>query len=251
METPEQVAQAAVQRAKARLVDTGMVENLRELSQDVWKGVVDRHEVELGDTHLSQSMLAVENLKTRALSRAQHNDLDPVSSHWHVDSLDVSTPSNSLTMTLTEPGDFPMRMTGFKTPVVDGRKPNFNTLVDWRFNSKARLGFALRNSNVLGGYKSPPLGQDSLFPQPTTSWTVRDFMWLWAGEETSPLTAGWLAVPVLGVTPFAAVVPLWWDEGPATAADRRDTNPTGPSYDQRTVPAPGIKIRPKADEEKA
>lgn len=251
MKTPEQVALAAAERAKARLVETDMVDNLRELVQDVWQGVVDRHEVELGDTHLSQGILAVENVKTRALRRALHNDLDPVSTHWHVESLDVTTPSNSLTMTLSEPGDFPIRLTGFKTPVADGREPKFSTLVDWRFNSKARLGFAIRNSNALGGYQSPAPGQDSLFPQPTTSWTVRDFMWLWAGEETSPLTAGWLAVPVMGVTPFAAIVPLWWDEGPSSSAGRRDNTPTGPSYDERTAPALGLKIRPKSGEEKA
>lgn len=251
MDNPQQIAQEALERAKARLVETGMVENLRDLSQDVWKGVVDRHEVDLGDTHLSQSITAVENFKTRALRRARWDDLESASSHWHVESLDVSTPSNSLNMTLTEPGDFPIRMTGYKTPVIDGRRPNFNTLVDWRVNSKVRLGFATRNTNALGGFVSAAPGQDPLFSQPSTSWSVRDFMWLWSGEETSALTAGWLAVPILGVTPFAAIVPLWWDESASTGADGRKIIPAGPSFDQRTVPEPGIKIRPRVGEGEA
>jgi hypothetical protein len=253
MDDPKQFAVNSLHHLKSVLDDCGMTANLRHLAQDVWKGVIDRHEPdELGDTNMSQGIQSVENFKARAKRRAEHDPREPSDRFWDVVGLQVSTPRNSLMITMPDPDGFPVRMVGMKTPVADGRNPTFDTLVDWHADSATRLGYAARNSHVLNDYRSGIRGQDQLPGfDGGTALSLTDFMWLWAGESAGPATAGWVAVPVLGAIPFIAVEPLWWDEEDSPSAGRRKHTPDGPSYDQRTAPVPGLAIKPRAGEEHA
>ncbi len=253
MDDPKHFAAESLRHLRDVLADCGMANNLRHLAQDVWKGVVDRHEPdELGDTNMSQGIQSVENFKVRAQRRADHDPREPSDRFWDVAGLKVATPRNSLMITVPDPDGFPVRMVGMKTPVADGRSPTFDTLVDWHTDSATRLGYAARNSRVLNDYRSGIYGQDQLpGVDGGTDLSITDFMWLWAGDSDGPATAGWIAVPILGTIPFIAIEPLWWDEDDTLSADRRKNTPAGPSYDQRTAPVPDLAIKPRAREEQA
>ena len=128
--------------------------------------------------------------------------------------------------------------------MADGRNPRWDLLTDWEHESQARHEIAIANHAALGGYLTPAPGQTELFAASASRGGIRNYMWLWAGKLESALTAGWLAVPVLGETPFASVASLWWDgedDGRQGARTRRPVD--GPNFDQRSVTEPSLTLK--------
>lgn len=249
--TVENVARA-LDQAREAIAAAGLVEALRTLSRDIWASCLDRYEPdELGDTHMSLGIQASENLYERAQRRYLGDAREHPENHWDVGGLRLTTPRKVLTFELASALGS-VRLLAMKTPMADGRSPRWDVLTDWDHESHARFQAAAGNSVALGRYLSPAPGQDELFDAAcATREANRDadqaahpavmrkltFMWLWSGDPEGPLTSGWLAVPVLGETPFAGVVrSLWRDEDTDNLAPTRyQHTPTGPRFDERPV----------------
>lgn len=98
---------------------SGLVDAWRRLVQDVYASNLDRYEPdELGDTVMSFGIQCYENLKTRAVRRFRHDDLEIPETHWDIDGLRVWTPRNVLTFNLGG-----ARVVTMKVPFIEGRSP--------------------------------------------------------------------------------------------------------------------------------
>lgn len=206
------------------------------LVQNVWATNLERFEPdELGDNARTLGFLCSENLCTRTermIRGAEHERM-----RWAVPDLTVSKPNGSIRVCLG--GD---RVYLMKAPMEASRQPRWDS-ISWDGDSATRQAIAERNSRALGGFSMPPEGQSELFDLDVTSSSIDSFLMVWAGEITSGLTAGWLTVPILGESPFAAVAPLWWDEAGDTASGTRPRRPDGPSYDQVPSARPELRLR--------
>lgn len=221
---------------------TGLTEAWHALVRDVYKSNLDRYEpAELGDSARTLGWLCSENLRTRAVRRFRHDDDEPAERHWAIDGLQVTTPQNALTFVVGQ-----ARVIAMKVPFSEGRSPRWDRNWAWEQDSQIRQEVAAENSHMLQ-YRSPAMGTTPLFPHPGTPGTVSSFLLLWAGEKETPLTAGWLAVPVLGETPFIAREPLWWDDQPSTQITTQDTPDRGPRFDQRPATTPAVTLKPQRD----
>jgi hypothetical protein len=228
---------------KDRLLEVGVIDLLHELASDVWGACISRYEPEeLGDTHMSLGIQAVENFKSRAQRRYRGDDREPPEKLWSVENFTLETPRNVLTLYM--PG---LRLMAMKTPMTEGRNPRLDLLADWDGQSHARNDIALENTRAMGGWLAPPRGQSELFDIGATPAAIPNYLLLWSGEQDGPLTAGRLAVPVTGEQPFAAVTDLWWDEAEADApARRRTAGIDGPGFDERPVAKPALSLKPPA-----
>jgi hypothetical protein len=240
-------AWSALDVTVTRLQDSGLLGAIRELQQEVWATNVDRYEPdELGDTARSLGLLTFENFATRAVRRFNHDELEPKEHHWNIDRLKVTTPNGVLTFELNG-----ARIVGMKVPPAERRAPRWDRFADWDNESNTRLDIARENSKILGGYATPDPGQGELTDFHNTlgrtPGVVSNFLYVWAGEFTSPLTSGWLTVPALGGHPFAAVASLWHDSDDDAPRGNRVTKggPEGPSFDQRPTAQPAMSIKPK------
>jgi hypothetical protein len=182
-----------------------------------------------------------ENLAERVERRVRGHELE--TERWDIDGLGVGKPNGALRLELKN-----QRFYVMKAPMACGRLPQWDSLVSWDAESRTRQSIAELNTRALGGWCVPATGQGALWPIliDGNASGVRDFMIVWAGDAAAPLTAGWLAVPVLGDTPFAAVHPLWWDEDSGMPLGTRRHEPDGPSFDEKPtiVPAVALKSRP-------
>lgn len=243
----EKAAQTALSAAVEMCTTGGLTRYWRELIQDVYATNLSRHEPdELGDTPMTLGTNCVENIKSRALRRSSHDDLELPEDHWHVDGLEVCTPRNVLTFVLPR-----TRIIVMKVPYGEGRTPQWDRLGDWEHDSHVRQALAEANSQTLR-YRTHLPADVPLFPHGATPGVVRDFMFVWAGEPLDPRTAGWLTVPAEGQNPFIAREQLWWDDEPPARLSA-PTKPTrGPSFDERQGAVPQLTIRPRpAAEEEA
>lgn len=234
------VAAEALDAMVTLCTETGMVDAMRDLVWDVHAINLDRYEPEeLGDTPRAFGTLCSENLRTRALRRSRHDELEPVESHWSVPGLTVSNPRNVLTLELAG-----ARIITMKAPFGEGRRPNWERISDWETDSQVRRDLAATNSESLH-YRSHAAGDVPLFPHGAAPGRVTNFMMIWAGESASPLTAAWLGVPVLGSTPFIDIRSLWWDEEPRTHRISEPSPSRGPRFDQRPAATPQVAIKPR------
>lgn len=243
------LAQVAARDALNAAVDTcsrsGLVDAWRRLVQDVYASNLDRYEPdELGDTVMSFGIQCYENLKTRAVRRFRHDDLEIPETHWDIDGLRVWTPRNVLTFNLGG-----VRVVTMKVP-FGGRSPNWQRSADWEQYSQIRLSIATENSRVLQ-YRTPPVGASPMLPHPGSPRAVRNYMLLWAGEPDVVLTAGWLGVPTLGDTPFVAQTSLWWDDDPDIRVAQKTTPDRGPSFNERPVAKPQVSLKEQHQEGQA
>lgn len=246
MDQEQLAAQMALSATVEACARSGLTAAWRSLVQDIYAVNLDRHEPdELGDTVMSFGIQCYENLKTRATRRFQRDDREVVETHWGIDGLSVSIPSNVLTFSL---GD--SRVVTMKVPFPEGRKPSWDRSGDWEQHSQARLEIAAENSEVLQ-YRTPAIGASPLFSQPGPPGSVQNYMLLWAGERDAALTAGWLAVPILGETPFIAREMLWWDDEPHTRVAMSTAPDRGPSFDQRPGLTPAVTLKKQHQEGQA
>ncbi|HEX2895994.1 MAG TPA: hypothetical protein VHO29_18460 [Marmoricola sp.] len=245
------IAESAARQALADTVEllreTGLLSAVRELHREVWATNLDRYEPdELGDTPRSLGLLCHENFTARAVRRHQCSELEPKAHHWNIAGLDVSTPSGVLTFQIGN-----RRIVGMKVPPSERRTPCWDRFAVWDNESNTRLQIAKENSKTLGDYRTPSPGQGELadFHRELgrTPGQVRDFLYVWAGELASPLTAGWLTVPVLGEQPFVAVAPLWHDrdDDRNRTIHTRRRGPEGPNFDQKPATQPSVTLKPK------
>lgn len=137
-----------------------------------------------------------------------------------------------------------------KVPPARRRIPDWDGGIDWRQKSKTRLKFATENSDVLK-YQTPATGMAPLFPLSSSAGTVQNFMLLWGGEANTALTAGWLAVPVLGGIPFIAYERLWWDADLDTPVTQKPMPDRGPNFDERPATALSMALKQQLKEGKA
>lgn len=237
-------AAAALETAALRLVETEVVDRVRELIQEVWARNLGRYEPdEAGDTPMSLGIQCSQNLHQLAIRRIQGHELVDDEDRWAIEGLVVTDPRGVLTFDL--PG---IHMVTMKVPMADGRVPNWETFADWANESQVREDLARANSMVLGGYTTAPRYQlEFQFPAKQAPGTVRNYMLLWSGDPNSVLTAGWLAVPIMGALPFAAHRQMWWDTevggGGRRALPR--TSPQRPGFDQMPSPKPQLSIKPR------
>lgn len=238
MNEAQAVAIEALERFKEVIVSTGLGTALRALVRDVWAQNLDRFEPdELGDTARSLGIQCSENLREVAFRRSTRDEREAPENHWGIQGLSVGTPRSVLTLTVHNRRIVPM-----KVPASHGRAPQFSRFRDWEYESEVRNEMAKRNSAAMGGFTTASLGQPMLIPGTYDLLNIQDFMLLWAGAADSPLTSGYLAVPVKGPEAFAATTALWWDEADVTSRVKRRT-PNGPNFDEKGVPAPLISLK--------
>ena len=242
----EEAAQGALHAIATACTESGLTDAWRGLAQDVYATNLDRYEPdELGDTPRSFGFQCYENLRERALRRAHRDVRERPDTHWHIPGLRVATPGNVLTF---EFGG--ARFVTMKVPYGQGRNPNWDGGVDWTQDSQAREAIAADNSEVLQ-YRTPAAGLTSLFPHPGSPGTVKNFMLLWGGETKAALTAGWLAVPVLGERPFLAHQRLWWDTDLDTQVTQTPMADRGPNFDERPAAALSMALKRRPQEGQA
>lgn len=244
MTNAPKAAETALEAAANQLIDTKVVDLVRELIQEVWARNLGRYEPdEAGDTPMSLGIQCSQNLHQLALRRVQGHEFVEDDERWAIDGLKVTDPRGVLTFDL--PG---IHMVTMKVPMADGRVPNWEMFADWANESQVREDLARDNSTVLGGYTTAPKDQlEFEFPAKQSPGAVHNFMLLWSGDPNSVLTAGWLAVPTLGHLPFAAHRKIWWDTE-VTGGGRRGlpgTSPQGPGFDQMPAPKPHLSIKPR------
>lgn len=243
--TAELAAVADLEATVDLCTDTGLVNCWTDLTREVYSRNLARFEPdELGDTAMSFGVQCAENLKTRAIRRFRHDDLEPPEHHWVVPDLTVTTLRNSLLFQLGGNRIFVM-----KVPFGQGRDPQWDVEKHWEQNSEIRHSLAEGNSRALGGFVTFSGGDDGLFPHPARPGRVRDFLLVWAGAPDTPLTAGWLTVPTMGDKPFVCVRPLWWDAEPAAQSEPNLQVPRGPSFDQRPSSIAEVIVKPRPADE--
>lgn len=240
MDEPSKHAFVAVEAAKSAWDSTGLTNLMRDLVCEVWRTNLARYEPdELGDSARTLGFQCFENLSTRVERRIRGHELERT--RWEVDGLRVSKPNGAIRMTV---GGFDAYV--MKAPMDAGRRPDWDGLVTWEDETNTRHAIATRNSMSLGGYLSPPRSQDALVPHVAPDRPVDSFLFVWTGEITTGLTAGWLTVPVLGEVPFAALAPLWWDQDGEAPRGIRPGTPRGPSFDEMPSAKPTLRLKPQA-----
>lgn len=246
MDQAQVTAREALEATAEGCMRSGLTEAWRTLVQDVYARNLDRHEPdELGDTAMSLGIQCSENLKTRAIRRFRHDEVEPVNLHWDIEGLRVSTPHNVLTFNLGS-----TRVVTMKVPFSQGRAPDWNRSGDWELDSQIRLTIATENTRVLE-YRTPAESASPFFPHLGSPGDVRDYMLLWAGEADAALTAGWLGIPVLGETPFIARKRLWWDDDPRTGITTKTAPDRGPSFGERPAAALEVTLKRRSKGRKA
>ena len=247
MDRAEEAAQRALHTVVNECAESGLTDALRGLVQEVYTTNLDRYEPdELGDTPRSFGFQCYENLKERAPRRAHHDVREHSDAHWRISGLHVATPGGVLTFEFAG-----ARFVTMKVPYGQGRNPNWGGGVDWAHqDSQVRAAIAAENSEVLQ-YRTPAAGAASLFAHPGSPGTVQNFMLLWGGEAKTPLTAGWLAVPVLGERPFIAHERLWWDADRDAQVTQTPMPDRGPNFDERPAAALSMALKRRPQEGQA
>lgn len=247
MSIAQEAAESALESAVASLKASGLLAAIRDLQRTVWAVNIDRYEPEeLGDTPRALGLLSFENFTQRAIRRYNRDELEPSDKHWNIDGLKVTTPDGVLTFELEG-----VRIVGMKVPPAQRRSPDWDRFADWDNESEARRQIAQKNSRVLCGYSTPLPGQGVLtdieVDLGSAPGAVCDFLYVWAGEFSAPLTSGWLTVPVVGGTPFAAVQPLWrdTDDDLMIGAQAPSRGPGGPSFEEKPAARPAITLKPR------
>lgn len=241
MRRATEVAEEALEATVEMWVETGLARQFGSLVQDVWATNLARHEPdELGDNAKTLGYVCAVNLAERIERRIRGHEFE--SKLWDISGLGVSKPNGALCLTLES-----RRFYVKKAPMVCGRSAQWESLVSWEGESHTRQSIAELNSRALGGYQAPADGQQEFWPFLTADepGVIRDYMVVWAGDSSAPLTAGWLTIPALGAVPFAAVLPLWWDEAPDAPLSTRRLDPKGPSFDERPSITPSVTLRPR------
>ena len=243
-------AEAAAEAALAEAVDAvtvaGVVTRLNALVAEVWQVNLGRYEPdELGDDPQTLGATCAKNIANRVerLVRANSEyEVEP----WDVPGLTVARPHGALRL------DYAGRHFHImKSPMVQGRRPKWDTLPQWGTASEVREDAARANTMALSGCRTAAPGQDPLLLLPLANEPLHlpHYVFVWAAEIDSSATSGWLGVPALGEQPFAAVHPLWADpEGGAPTGARR-SSPTGPSFDERAGELPDLTLKPRPDRE--
>lgn len=240
MDAAQDAAFAALDQTVEHLDEVGLIAAWRSLVQDVYASNLDRHEPdELGDTAMTLGTQCSENVKTRAIRRASHDELELVEDHWTIPNLTVTNPRNSLTFCLDG-----VRVVVMKAPYAAGRAPQWDQLADWEHDSDVRQAVAASNMRTLQ-YRTHPAPDDPLFEHLGRPGVVDNYMLVWAGDSNAPLTAGWLTIPTLGESPFIAVKRIWWDKVPDERLTATRTPSSGPRFDERSVVAPQVTIKPR------
>ena len=242
----EEVVQDRLQAIVNTCTEVGLVEAWQGLIQEVYRNNLERYEPEeLGDTPRSFGSQCYENFKERCVRRFRRDERDRPDAHWYIQGLSVATPMNVLTFEFED-----AHFVTMKVPYEQKRHPNWDGGVDWTQGSQVRASLAAKNSEVLQ-YRTPAVGAVPLFAHPGSPGTVQNFMLLWGGEANAALTAGWLAVPVLGDRPFIAHQKLWWDTDLDAQVTPTSMPDRGPNFDERPAAALSMALKQQHQEGQA
>ena len=227
-------------QAAQELQDCGLVQAFGGLVAQVWRQNLDRQDVEAGDTYWTLAMLSAANIKEVALRPSAEGGLVGHDARWSVDkdrsSLRFSTTAGDVrAMTLPAVGG--------------GRLPDWNA-IDWE-GAQLRREIALRNSRRIQ-LVSREVGLEPLvgveMPRPTGG--ALEFMIGWTGDSRSPLTFGYLFIPVLGAQPALCPVPLWTDEPSGRGADVVEAlQDERLPYDEVSVTEAPLRLKPRPGRE--
>lgn len=246
MDKAKRMADFSLEATSEMLQGNGFTDAFRALVQEVYSQNLDRYEPEeLGDTLVSLGIQCSENIKVRSLRRFRHSENEVLDNHWSINDLQVGTPQNVLTFSFKD-----IKITTMKVPSNAGRSPDWDHMGDWEKDSHARNVIASKNSEALE-YQTPKSVDIPLFPHLGTPGEIQNYMVLWAGEANTALTAGWLAVPILGKIPFLAHKLLWWDDEPRSRITVKSTPGRGLSFDQRPATQPEISLKKQFKKGKA
>lgn len=226
---------------RQHLLACGLVSELRTLVARVWRQNLDRQDSEVaGDTTWSMSMLSAANIRELALRSPESGGLSGQDSSWSIGlnraSLQFTTPRGRLRI---------MKLPALGT----GRTPDWSSL-DWK-GSHVRHDLALANSRyfnlITGGPGQEVLGMVEPVGAPVGA---LEFLIGWVGEYASPLTSGFLTVPVLGERSVLAQLELWCDEPSQRTSEWPSVQP-GPNlpFDQLPERETPIRLKPRPGRE--
>lgn len=231
---------AHLESIRGKLSEVGLIDFLRGQVTAVWTANRDRHEPEeLFDDSWTLASQSSRNLANRVHALVQGDD------QWRSAGVSASKEHNA--SVLHVPG-VEIRMV--KVPTRAGRRPGFTSDFEW--SSGARLDAATRN-NAVYATLAPMLGMTSLFDVEQTKGEhpvrdCRDVFTVWAGDQASGLTAGWLGLPTTGPDRWIAIVPAWWDEPNLTSVSTDKTTPQHdgvPSFGTGVAPTPTVTLKPQ------
>jgi len=152
-------AEAAAEAALAEAVDAvtvaGVVTRLNALVAEVWQVNLGRYEPdELGDDPQTLGATCAKNIANRVerLVRANSEyEVEP----WDVPGLTVARPHGALRL------DYAGRHFHImKSPMVQGRRPKWDTLPQWGTASEVREDAARANTMALSGCRTAAPGQE-------------------------------------------------------------------------------------------
>ena len=241
MNEAHELAEKALSAAAEMWSQTGLTENLGALVSEVWRGNLARYEPdEMADNARTLGFVCSENLSGRVERKVRGHQYE--TERWSVAGLEVARPQGALRMDLADRHHYLM-----KAPMACGRRPQWDSLVSWDAESNTRQTIAQVNTRALAGYRTPAHGQEGLFPILVDGelGAVSNFMLVWAGDPSLPVTAGWLTVPIMGEVPFAAVRQLWWDDEVDNPVGVRRRGPEGPSFDEKSAVSPAVTLKPR------
>ncbi len=241
-----QTAELALQAAVEAVHVSGLGEVLHQIVGEVWSINLARYAPEEhGDTAKSLGTQCYENLRELALRRFLGSERLSTEDQWVIPGLSITTPQSVLTFSIGG-----MRIVTKKVPYAQGRSPLWSRFPDWDADSQSRHDIAEENARALGGnvlldrsqYELDLDGDAELRPG-----QVRNFMFVWAGDDQSGATSAWLTVPVNWPDmPFAATSLLWHDDAGETSAPVA----LPPSTPGQPIPAPTLRLKPRADQER-
>ncbi len=207
----DSAAAERLERVVADLRAAEVVEVFRDLTREVWRTNLSRYEPsELGDTVQwlgFSSWVNLSQLTFRHYAGREQGHESEVSAYWRDQSL------------LVEACDVRLQMV--KSSPSSSRLPMWSSFTWSAADSQIRRRAAQRNSAAYlptasdQDGRAPTLGQGNeptLWGAPSDLAELRDVMLVWSGDPTNGLTAGWLGFPSIGVPPWFAIAPLWWDE---------------------------------------
>ncbi len=230
-------AQERLAEITSALHEAGVTDLFERVIARVWKINVDRFEPdEVGDTSRSLGITASENIRTLVLREA-----------WTAGGaaglgrdVRVTAPNDSL---LVQAGRIRLHVMK-SAPAIALTEPRWETEFTWKGESDVRIEAATANTAVYNPFLAVPGGLfEDLLPPVNSAANLREVILIWAGGANSPVTGGWLGLPVLGDRPWLAVENLWWHGAAAPTGESQADSLLTDAFTDRATPSPVVSLK--------